>query len=167
MMQSTLRFLTYCACIFLATLAASFPAARAETAPSEDKTIVFVCLHGVVNSQMAAAYFNKVAKERGLAFKAVSRGIDMYWTIPVRIQDGLALDGLEPANAPNALTAYEAGHASRVLAFDPIPVERKGDANVTYWSGVPSGIQDYDAARDEIARRVDELIRTLGNEVSK
>jgi hypothetical protein len=147
----------------LALLMASFPAATA----GETKTIVFVCLHGVVNSQMAAAYFNKAAKERGLAYKAVSRGIDMYWTVPVRIQDGLALDGLEPANAPNALTAFEAFHASRVLAFDPVPAERKGDAEVTYWSGVPLGIQDYEAARDEIVRRVDALIPTLANEKAK
>ena len=61
-------------------------APRAEDAG--DKTIVFVCLHGVVNSQMAASYFNKVAKERGLPFKAVSRGIDLYRSVPVRIQDG-------------------------------------------------------------------------------
>jgi hypothetical protein len=151
----------------LALLMASLPAARTEAAPGEDKTIVFVCLHGVVNSQMAAAYFNKVAKERGLPFTAVSRGIDMYWTIPVRIQDGLALDGLEPANPPNALTASEANRASRVLAFDPIPAEQKGDANVTYWPGIPLGIQDYEAARDEIARRVDALIPTLTNERTK
>ena len=141
-------------------------ASRAEDAAAE-KAIVFVCLHGVVNSQMAAAYFNKVAKERGLPFTAVSRGIDMYWTIPVRIQDGLALDGLEPANVPNALNAYEASHASRVLAFDPIPAEQRGDAEVTYWPGVPLSIQDYEAARDEIARRVDALIPTLADERTK
>jgi len=151
----------------LAILVASFVAERGEATASEDKTIVFVCRHGVVNSQMAAAYFNKVAKERGLPFKAVSRGIDMYWTIPVRIQDGLALDGLEPANVPNALTAFEAFHASRVLAFDPIPAEQRGDADVTYWPGVPLGIQDYEAARNEIVRRVDALIPTLANEKAK
>jgi len=139
----------------------------APAVAEDNRTIVFVCLHGVVNSQMAAAYFNKAASERGLAYKAVSRGIDMYWTIPVRIQDGLALDGLEPANAPNALTAFEAFHASRVLAFDPVPAERKGDAEVTYWSGVPLGIPDYEAARDEIMRRIDELIPTLANEKAK
>ena len=139
----------------------------ASAVAEDNKTIVFVCQHGVVNSQMAAAYFNKVAKERGLPFKAVSRGIDMYWTIPVRIQDGLALDGLEPANAPNALTAFEAYHASRVLAFDPIPAEQRGDADVTYWSGVPLGIQDYEASRNEIVRRVDALIPTLANEKAK
>jgi hypothetical protein len=111
---------------------------------------------------MAAAYFNKVATERGLPYTAVSRGLDLYRSVPVRIQDGLALDGLEPANSPVELTADEAGRASEVLAFDTIPAERKGTANVTYWSGVPIGINDYEATRDEIVRRVDALIPTLG-----
>jgi hypothetical protein len=151
----------------LALLMASLPAAPAEAAAGEDKTIVFVCLHGVVNSQMAAAYFNKVAKELRLPFTAVSRGIDLYRSVPVRIQDGLALDGLAPANAPLELTADEASRASQVLAFDAIPDDRKGGANVTYWSGVRLGIDDYEAARDEIARRVDALIPTLANETAK
>jgi hypothetical protein len=166
MIQLAFRSLLYRAAVLLAILVAPSSPPRADEAAGE-KTIVFVCLHGVVNSQMAAAYFNKAARERGLAYKAVSRGIDMYWTIPVRIQDGLALDGLEPANAPNALTAFEAYHASRVLAFDPVPAERKGDAEVIYWLGVPLGIQDYEAARDEIVRRVDALIPTLANEKAK
>ena len=41
------------------------PAYAAGTAP-EDKTIVFVCVHGSVKSQIAAAYFNRLARERGL-----------------------------------------------------------------------------------------------------
>src|ERR1043166_1688152 len=161
MTRPSLRHLAVAVVAVAAAWIVSVPASRAEDV-ADDKTIVFVCQHGVVNSQMAAAYFNKVARERGLPFKAVSRGIDMYGTIPIRIEDGLALDGLEPANAPNALTPFEAFHASRVLAFDPIPAERRGDADVTYWSGVPLGIQDYEAARDEIARRVDALVITLG-----
>jgi hypothetical protein len=148
-------------------LVAPFSAARAETAMVEGKTIVFVCLHGVVNSQMAAAYFNKVAKERGLPFAAVSRGLDTYRSVPVRIQDGLALDGLEPANAPLGLAAGEASRAREVLAFDTIPDELKGGASVTYWSGVPIGIDDYQAARDEIARRIDAMIPALENEAAK
>ncbi|MEN3348342.1 MAG: hypothetical protein V7632_1977 [Bradyrhizobium sp.] len=61
------------AAAILAILMASVPAAA-----DERKTVVFVCLHGVVNSQMAAAYFNKAAQERGLPYTAVSRGIDLY-----------------------------------------------------------------------------------------
>jgi hypothetical protein len=171
-MQATFRQVACCVFVVLAMLATSLPAVRAEVASGQDasgrdKTIVFVCLHGVVNSQMAAAYFNKVAKERGLPFTAVSRGIDLYRSVPVRIQDGLALDGLEPANAPRALTAEEAGRASQVLAFDTVPAEQKGGASVTYWSGVPIGIDDYETTRDEIARRVDALVETIANEKSK
>jgi len=165
MTRPSLRQLAVAILAIAAAWIVPISAPRAEDAG--EKTVVFVCLHGVVNSQMAASYFNKVAKERRLPFKAVSRGIDMYWTIPVRIQDGLALDGLEPANAPNALTAVEAFHASRVLAFDPVPAEQKGDADVTYWSGVPLGIQDYEAARAEIARRVDALVAGLADEKTK
>jgi hypothetical protein len=38
-------------------------AAAESVSTGEIKTIIFVCLHGSVNSQMAAAYFNKAAKE--------------------------------------------------------------------------------------------------------
>ena len=150
------------ALVAVALLMVSLPAA-AEDAPaaSEAKTIVFVCRHGVVNSQMAAAYFNKIAKDRGLPYTAVSRGIDTHRSVPVRIQDGLALDGLEPANPPDDLRADEATRAFKVLAFDTIPAERRGSASVTYWSGVPLGINDYEATRDEIVRLVDGVIAGL------
>lgn len=152
--------------VLLAMLAAPLSAPRAEDA--DGKTIVFVCLHGVVNSQMAAAYFNKAAKERGLPFTAVSRGLDdKYRTVPVPIRDGLALDGLEPANAPRELTADDAGRASQVLAFDTIPAEQRGQAKVTYWSGVPIGIDNYETTRDEIVRRIDALIPTLAADKAK
>jgi hypothetical protein len=125
------------------------------------KTIVFVCLHGSVNSQMAAAYFNRAAKERVLPYVAVSRGVDLHRSVPVRVLDGLALDGLVPANSPHELTPGDAKGANKILAFDAVPDELKGDASVTYWSGVPLGINDYEAARIEIVRRIDDLIPTL------
>ena len=141
---------------------------RAHAQDAGSKTILFVCQHGVVNSQMAAAYFNKIAKERGLPFTAISRGIDgRYRSVPVRIEDGLALDGLSPANAPRELTAGEAGRARRVLAFDEIPADLRGRASVTYWSGIPLGINDYEVTRDEIVRRIDVLMPTLTDAPAK
>lgn len=150
-------FLFACAALF----AASFSNLARGASTGDARTIVFVCLHGAVNSQMAAAYFNKAAKERGLSYTAVSRGIDLYPTIPVRILDRLALDGLDPVNAPRELSAADANNATKVLAFDAIPTDRSGGASVTYWSGVPLGVNDYGAARDEIVRRIDDLIPSL------
>ncbi|QOZ26463.1 low molecular weight phosphatase family protein [Bradyrhizobium sp. CCBAU 51753] len=145
----------------LAILMTSVPATA-----NEGKTIVFVCLHGVVNSQMAAAYFNRAAQERGLPYTAVSRGIDLFRSVPVRIQDGLALDGLAPANTPQQLTVDDAAAASLVVAFDQVPAERRGPAGVAYWSGIPLGIDDYEATRDQIVRRIDALIPTLADETA-
>src|ERR1700761_1911577 len=82
----------------------ALPAYAAGT-PPEDRTIVFVCLHGSVKSQMAAAYFNKLARERGLPYTAVSRGIEVDASIPASIRNGLNSDGPAPAeNVPRQPT---------------------------------------------------------------
>jgi protein-tyrosine-phosphatase len=135
--------------------------AAADGRPEQTKTIVFVCLHGSVKSQMATAHFNRIARERGLPFVAVSRGIAVDSSIPPRIRDGLALDGLVPDDVPLALTAEEASGASKVFAFDEVPAERKGGAEVTYWTDVPPATKDYSAARDAIVRHIDDLVPTL------
>jgi Low molecular weight phosphotyrosine protein phosphatase len=134
------------ATVFVATLATAD-----ERSEQQPKTIVFVCLHGSVKSQMAAAHFNQLAKERGLPFVAVSRGVAVDSSIPTRIRDGLALEGLAPVDdVPRGLTAEEANSASKVFAFDEVPTERKGNADVTYWSNVPP-------PRKTTARRVMQL----------
>src|SRR5690349_17791674 len=137
-MRTLLRNARSCLRLAAAVLAILLTLVAAASA-EETKTIVFVCQHGVVNSQMAAAYFNKAAVERGLPFRAVSRGIDLYRTVPVRVQDGLALDGLGVANTPQQLAVEDMAGAGHVVAFDQIPTERRGGVNVTYWSGVPLG----------------------------
>jgi len=136
--------------------------AYAGSSPPEDKTIVFVCLHGSVKSQMAAAYFNKLARERGLPYTAVSRGIEVDASIPASIRNGLNAEGLAPADdVPRQLTATEAGNATKVIAFDLVPDEDTGLAEVSYWSDVPPATKNYAAARDAIARHIDDLVPAL------
>jgi protein-tyrosine-phosphatase len=149
----------------LTLLAAAFapPASAGDPQGGAGKTtIVFVCLHGSVKSQMAAAHFNRIASERGLPFTAISRGIEVDTSIPTRIRDGLNLDGLAPTDdIPIGLTADEAGRATKVVAFDRVPEERRGTSEVTYWSDVPPATKDYAAARDVIVRHIDTLVPTL------
>ena len=148
-----------------ALLAAAFapPASAGDPQVGTGKTtIVFVCLHGSVKSQMAAAHFNRIASERGLPFTAISRGIEVDTSIPTRIRDGLNLDGLAPTDDnPVGLTADEAGRATKVVAFDTVPEERRGTSEVTYWSDVPPATKDYVAARDVIVRHINTLVPTL------
>ena len=149
----------------LTLLAAAFAPAAAAGDPQGGNgktTVVFVCLHGSVKSQMAAAHFNRIASERGLPFTAISRGIEVDTSIPTRIRDGLNLDGLAPTDdIPIGLTADEADRATKVVAFDRVPEERRGTSEVTYWSDVPPATKDYAAARDVIVRHIDTLVPTL------
>jgi protein-tyrosine-phosphatase len=149
----------------LTLLAAAFapPASAGDPQGGNGKTtVVFVCLHGSVKSQMAAAHFNRIASERGLPFTAISRGIEVDTSIPTRIRDGLNLDGLAPTDdIPIGLTADEASRATKVVAFDTVPEERRGTSEVTYWSDVPPATKEYAAARDVIVRHIDTLVPTL------
>jgi protein-tyrosine-phosphatase len=137
------------------------PAYAAGTAP-EDKTIVFVCVHGSVKSQIAAAYFNRLARQRGLPYTAVPRGIEVDAAIPASIRNGLNSDGLTPTDeVPRSLTPAEAGRAIKVVAFDSVPDDKRGVAEVSYWSDVPPATKDYAAARDVIAQHIDDLMPAL------
>jgi protein-tyrosine-phosphatase len=139
--------------------------AVAQDSPRSDKPqmIVFVCLHGSVKSQVAAAHFNRIAKERGLPLVAVSRGIAVDPNIPASIRQGLAADGLAPPDdVPVPLVSADTTGAIKVFAFDEIPNDRKGSREVTYWSDVPPATKDYAAARDAIVRHIEEAVTSLG-----
>src|SRR5262249_5011910 len=141
-----------CGSVLLLGMVFLAPMACADPGPDKPATVVFVRLHGSVKSQMAAAHFNRLAKERGLnvvavapfiglararalSVGAVARGIAVANAIPASIRDGLSRDGLAPTNeVPVALTAQEAAHAAKVFAFDEVPDGIKGNAEVTYWS---------------------------------
>jgi arsenate reductase (thioredoxin) len=124
----------------------------------------FVCLHGSVKSQMAAVHFNRLAKERGLPFVALSRGIEVDAILPAGIRQGLAAEGLAPVDdTPRPLVAEEASGAVKVFAFDYVPSDRRGSANIIYWSDVPPATKDYNAARDAIVRHVEEVVTSLSD----
>ena len=133
--------------------------AYAVSPASGSKTIVFVCLHGAANSQVAAAHFHRIASERGLPYTAIARGIAVDGPIPTRIRDGLSLDGLEPT-APRPLTPADVVAAIKVVAFDPVPDEQRGAAEISYWSDATLTIKDY-AARDVIVGHIDRLVAAL------
>jgi protein-tyrosine-phosphatase len=138
-----------CAVALVAAVLAG-SASHADPSSQQPATVVFVCLHGSVKSVMAAAHFNRIAKERQLPFVAVARGVDPDSEIPASIRQGLARDGLAPADeVPHALTADEASAAATVFAFD--------------WRNVPPASKDYSAARDAIVRRVEEAATSLAS----
>src|SRR5262249_23126419 len=108
---------------------------RAQAESGQPTTIVVVCLHGSVKRQVAAAHFNRIARERGLPVVVVSRGRAVDNATPAVIREGLAADGLAPdSEVPLRLTSEETAAATKVFAFDEVPADLSGAAEVTYWS---------------------------------
>jgi protein-tyrosine-phosphatase len=135
-------------------------------AESRAPRVVFVCEHGTVKSVIAMALFNKMAEERGLAARALSRGLASEPSVPAAIAehlraDGLALGGFRPA----PLAKSDLAGALRVVAIgvDTGPVTSGGAVPVERWDDIPPASVDYEAARNALRGRIDELLGALAS----
>jgi arsenate reductase (thioredoxin) len=128
--------------------------------PNPVGTVLFVCEHGSAKSVVAAAHFNRLAAERGLELRAVSRGTDPDAEIAPNAEVGLKADGLLAVErTPAKLSQADAAVAARVVTFCKLPEGYATAAPVERWDGVPPVSEDYARARDEIVER---LVRLLG-----
>lgn len=93
--------------------------ASRDTARARTSQILFVCEHGNVKSLMAASYFNQLAQERGLPFRAVSRGsAPNSTTVPHEIIQSLRGDGFDvSAFHPSAVSASDVSASQRVITI--------------------------------------------------
>jgi arsenate reductase (thioredoxin) len=139
----------------------AFAAAATKSPPREAK-VVFVCEHGAAKSVVAAAHFNRIARERGLPFHAVAKGSDPQAEASKAAVKGLEEERLEPLPMkPEAVTAADLAGALRVVTFDcdVTKVAPKG-VPVESWS-VPAVGDGYAAARDAIIEKVRKLVDEL------
>lgn len=126
--------------------------------------ILFVCEHGSAKSTIAAAHFNKLARDGKLNARAISRGTDPDDTYPRGVTTGLHADGLDVEELrPKELSDTDILNAARIITFSQLPSEQPRISPIDDWSDVPAVSENYEIARDEIVRRVrlviDELYR--------
>ena len=151
----------------LLLIIAAIPAAaqsRANRVPGDSQTVVFVCEHGTVKSVVAMAWFSRLARERGLPLRAISRGTALDPTIPGVVQLGLEGDGFDlTAFAPTRFTTADVAGAIAVISFDEPTVVRTvaGRVPTQSWDGLPSVMANYRLARDSIQRRVGAMVDSL------
>src|SRR5215831_8723013 len=105
--------------LWMLLLGASAGAQTAQSQPEVTKsTIVFVCEHGAAKSVIAAAYFNRLAVEKGLPYRAVSRGTKPDDAVAPGVRNGLAADGLDVTGwRPKAVTDDDVRQAGRVVSL--------------------------------------------------
>ena len=125
-------------------------------------TVVFVCEHGAARSVIAAAYFNKLAAERHLPYRAIARGTSPQEELSVAAVKGLESDGVKlDRDKPTQLTEADVKDATRVVAFCPIPRAFSRSVPIEEHEDVPDVGQDYAAARDRIIDYVEQVIAAL------
>ena len=151
--------------IFAAAIAALVcGVSMAANQPSVNQ-VVFVCEHGTVKSLMAASYFNQLAEQRGLRWRAISRGsAPDSDTVPELIAARLRADGVDVSNfRPAKVEATEAIEATRVVTIGTdLPAGVRAEAQrIERWNDVPPASTSYDAARTSLKAHIAELLDRL------
>jgi arsenate reductase (thioredoxin) len=127
---------------------------------NQNPTIVFVCEHGAAKSVIAAAYFNKLAKETDSDLRAIARGTHPDPELSPKAITGLREDDLIPTElVPQKLSLADIESAQRIITFCELPEEYEQKASVEHWDGVPPVSEDYEKARDEIVERINGLLK--------
>ena len=130
---------------------------------SGGEQIVFVCEHGAAKSVIAAAYFNKLAAERGLRERAIYRGSNPQDELSSATLKGLRDDGLTlPTSKPSSITAADVTAATHIFAIGcSLPAHAVSSGKAENWTDVPEVSEGYAASRDAIEKHVERLIDQL------
>jgi arsenate reductase len=134
-----------------------------EPPPVPVGTVVFVCEHGSAKSVVAAAHFNRLAADRGLPLRAISRGtVPDAEMAPAAVQ-GLQADGLKPDDpAPTKLTQSDLDAAVRVVTFCDLPPELEVATPIERWE-VPPVSTEYARSREAMLERIEQLLLKLAD----
>lgn len=130
------------------------------------RTILFLCPHNAAKSVLAVAHFDRLARERGLLYRADSAGTEPEATPAPAVVAALHGEGIDVSHhRPRRLTVEDLTRAHRVVSMG---CNLQGIAppgvRVEEWDDVPPVSQDLDAASAAIRRRVDGLVVDLERE---
>src|SRR5262245_44338166 len=104
--------------IVMFSLSVNGRAQEAVKEPEQTPVIIFICEHGAAKSIVSAAYFNKLATERHLNFRAIARGTNPDKEISQKVQEGLQKDGLTSSESvPMKISKADVAGAMRVITF--------------------------------------------------
>src|SRR5919107_5407576 len=89
-----------------------------EMAMGSVQTILFLCPHNAAKSVLAAAYFDQLARERGLDYRAASAGTSPDAAPSPAVVAMLREEGIDVAShMPRRVTAVDLTNAHRVISL--------------------------------------------------
>jgi len=134
--------------------------ARAQAAPN----VLFICEHGYAKSLVAALHCERLAAARGVALRALSRGVDPGAAVPEAIAAGLAGDGFDVRGfAPSRATRAEISRAAHVVLIAADVDVSARTRPVTRWDDISPLSENYARARGEIVVRLNRLLDGMGS----
>jgi hypothetical protein len=81
-------------------------------------TVLFMCPHGAAKSVLASAYFQRVAKERGLNVRVISAGTDPDAQVAPAVASHLTKNGYDvPIAKPRRATGEDMATADVVISI--------------------------------------------------
>lgn len=133
------------------------------------KPVLFVCVHNAGRSQMAEAFFNHLAVERGLEVRALSAGTAPGGQVNPMAAQAMEEVGISLAgHSPKLLTPEVAAASDRIITMG-CGVEADMCPAGTYISedwGLPDphgqSLQGVRPVRDAVRQRVEALLDELG-----
>jgi arsenate reductase len=134
-----------------------------EMAMGSARTILFLCPHNAAKSVLAAAYFDQLARERGLDYRAASAGTSPDAAPSPAVVAMLRDEGIDVSvHRPRLVTSEDLTNAHRVISLGCDLDDLDGsNAWVDRWDDVPPASQDLSASRAAITRRLNELVNEL------
>ena len=127
---------------------------------SQNRRILFVCLHGAAKSVLAAADCERLAAARGLHITADFAGTEPDADIAPAVAAALRADGMDlGGKKPRLVTAGDVAAADQVVAFGcDLGVANSLGALVEQWPDVPAVSDGLPVARAAIRARLEQLI---------
>src|SRR3954468_2387539 len=141
----------------------------AQTAPRKAPQVLFVCPHGAAKSVLASAYFQRLAREKGLNVRVEARGTEPDPQVSPKVAEHLTANGYRvPVETPQKVTPDELASADIVISLGcdvhGLPV-RAG--TLRQWDEVPGPGEDLAGADAAIQRRVAALVDELLRQAKK
>ena len=151
----TTAALTLVLCVSLPTQA------QVADQPPETQTVLFVCEHGSVKSLLAKLLFERAAASEGLAVSAVSRATAPDAEVPAWMRASLERDGFDIGSwKPVGVSEADIRSARLAVTFD-VSLPGESEVPIEHWDDLPAVSKDYDAGREAIAARVNQLVAEL------
>jgi arsenate reductase (thioredoxin) len=136
---------------------------QGEPAAKKPPTVLFMCPHGAAKSVLASAYFQRLAKERGLNVRVESAGTEPDKSVAPAVAAHLTRQGYTiPVAKPRKATPEEVAMADVVISIgcdlSALPTPRR---KLQRWDEVPALSEDFSRADEAIRKRVTELVEEL------